>query len=212
MMRAAVVEHDVDSDFCGGDGVVEAVPDHDRVPDLHVPRVQEGEMTAEMRSLRLAGFPGVPVDAGHVFGHSEPPGHRHELVVPPHRQQRLGMARLGDTVESRPGIVREVAVVEQAPVDVVEGAIDPLPLLLRHRSIEQARVEQVNGSRVVIAIVVGRDRAGVEPLEGGVDALHDDGEIVEQRPVPVPDDVRHRIQETTQRARMPPRSPRVPSR
>ena len=73
----------------------------------------------------------------------------------------------------------------------MKGVIELFPLLIRDEPAEQCVVERTYRPGDVVSIVVLVDRSPAVTTSRDIRRLDDDGEVIEQCAVPIPDDVLH---------------------
>lgn len=191
VMRPAVVHHALDPRLARGAGVVEGIADQHDPCRVEAPEgdLQIGEMALQVMELGLAGLSSITVDADHGPVEAVGGNRLHQLTVPPHGQDRLAPSGIADSFDGEPGILGEGKRRDAFPVSLMEYGIDPAPLVLVDATIEEALVEDSNGTGVVGPVGIGVDGLGADVLQRQVDGVDDQFEVVDEGAVPVPDHV-----------------------
>ncbi len=131
MVAAATCkEHTADACGVGRMTIVERVADHDDVAAVDAVLEKRLEMPGELLGLAIACPLPVSVDSHHVVIEPEALDSRDQLVVPPHRQQRLGPTLPCNAFDGGSGGDVEIGIADPLPVRIVEHVIDGSPLVV----------------------------------------------------------------------------------
>ncbi len=144
----------------------------------------------------LRGLPGddaalrVPVDAHEMTVDPQPRHPRQQPLVRGEGAHGLGAPGRLPVREQARRALREERGVGPREVVPVEGRVHQRPLLVRREAAEQTLVKARHRHAVQLAVPLQRDRRHAYLGERRVGGLHDHVDVVQQRSVPVPDDVR----------------------
>ncbi len=106
-----------------------------------------------------------------------------------HGQQRLAPPGRAPAVQQLTGAVGEAAGGAQLVVAVVERVVQPQPLGLGGQPAEQPLVEPGDRDLVLLSVLLQRHRRHADGRESGVARSEHRFHVVEERSVPVPDDM-----------------------
>lgn len=189
VVRPSVVQDGAGTDVRSGDGIVRCVAYHDYRPRV-LSDDEVAKVTFQVSGLEIAGTAlGKAIDTIEVAGDSNSFHQWNQIPMRKHRQQRLGVATGSHRRQGLGCVGRQVRLVQGISVGVVENPIDFDPFLGRYFSTDQSVIEDLDRAGVVRAVSIEIDGDGIKPLESVVHRSNDDIKVVEQGPVPVPNDV-----------------------
>ena len=146
----------------------------------------------------IARLPPQPVDPDQDLTKAEAFDLRNQFIVPVHRQQGLGEPDLIGRGDRRSGIFGQRRRLHPAAIRIMERQIERQPLLFLYRPSEQTFIEKKYGTRVVRPVLLNGDRMAIYRRQRIVNGCNDDGKVIEQSSIPVPNDMTHR-RDTRQR-------------
>jgi hypothetical protein len=182
-MGAPVVEHAAGPDLLGRRQVVEAVADQQRRRRLDPQGVQVGHQV-----LGLAAAPRhpQPIHPQEVAVDPQPLDQRHQVLVAPHRQQRLAQPGRLRRRQRLPGVGGQLQALHPAGIAGVVGLVQGLPFPGLDLPPRHLLVEPLHRPGVVGPEGVGVDGAQPQQGQGVVDGGHHRDVVVDQGAVPVP--------------------------